>query len=576
MDAFEIKENTISKKWNKVFPRKYVELEYLHDLAKFYCLAFTYEGGTVINLDNGNETELGTLPSKPLTFINGIIVFKNGTAYGVKGIFEDTYIKMLAQLIESKDNCYAKYCLIIYPPPGGCYKMPENLVKLWKKRLKGLITDYNGNIYLSGTDGIYRLDPCTGELELTNLIKLHRVYGKKVEVYKEGRKYSFEIEDKIGYLSYLSNRVKNAIYYDWKNKLKIYDVESGEKIFEMKQEKNYSYFFRSSPGSKYILIIADPERKKRKIFKKKDRKKVKGKIIIIDAEKGETYRTLETLGSDFSVLNTFSEGTEVFMELDGDASIGFADFNGVACSRYGMINIFVGLGDFLLEQAYHTPIEIFEDSSKGEWGKDKSVSRAFISFSFSKRKMFLGSYYVKFERYSKCDGKIDLIILNLDGEIILRSITPYDEIFAKLLPQEEFLTPFLPRIEFYGIYDKTVVCRSSEEQLHRLIAFELKKSSVEKMWEKYFPRDPQIAPWRDQRFLPDLVKPCCLTFNPNTFEGVVVNLKNGNEIRLGTLISEPVAFHNGIILFENGAAYGVKGIFEETYVKELERLLDIR
>ncbi|OYT29424.1 MAG: hypothetical protein B6U95_02390 [Thermofilum sp. ex4484_82] len=136
--------------------------------------------------------------------------------------------------------------------------MRKNLVKLWKieKTFQYCYYDLNNNLYYGCSDSLYKLDPYTGEGELTNLPIITKVKGKNINTAKEGKKYSFKIEDKehsvpVGHTE--------KIFYYTKRKgardvLKVYDIENGEKVYELKIRKGYEVFAESSLISRYILI----------------------------------------------------------------------------------------------------------------------------------------------------------------------------------------------------------------------------------------------------------------------------------------------------------------------------------
>lgn len=415
----------------------------------------------------------------------------------------------------------------------------KKLIKLWKvakSPRSGVWVDLNKNMYYRYEDGWYMLNPYTGEITLTDL-PAAELKEKRVEIARKGRKYSLNIEDKLdfqGQFGYSKNVIFYTISKGENHYLKIYDIKNGNKLYELKS--HYINCF-SSVNSRYLVIYTF------------DKKKDLREIIIYDTKRKATHK-FDTASSALLWIETAL--------LDMTASVYL---------EYDLVKILISLRDSLREYNYGNPIPISINSIYR--------SNVFMNFGFceSKKLFFVIVSYI--------DKKsiLDFVILNFDGDIKARWVTSPKK-FEKLIKVSlsipkltldndvfNLFKPMLPLqllsfFYFLNSVENTYVFSTKNS----IVALEIKENSARRKWIKKFRGDTFT-------FYSDYVEPYCLVFNEKSFMGKIVDLRNGNEIYSGSFPDKPDIFFSGIIIFYNGTAYGVRGIFEDMYAKKLEKLL---
>ncbi|OYT29420.1 MAG: hypothetical protein B6U95_02370 [Thermofilum sp. ex4484_82] len=416
----------------------------------------------------------------------------------------------------------------------------KKLIKLWKlgrTPKTEFCPDSNNDIYYLGEDGWYTLEPYTGEVELTSLPAVAKIEGKRVEVIKGGENYSLMVDDKIDLRTGGIRCVKNVIYYaiskGGKKYFKVYNIESGEKIYELKRNHIYCY---SSINSRYLLIDTFNDETNLR------------EIVAFDV-KGMKEHKIDSASSALLPIEPI-----------------LFDMAAVVYIKHDLVKLLISFRDSLREYMYSNSINISSCDICGSLYMN-------VGHCGFKKQIFIIECYISKE------GVLDFTILNLDGEIKHRWITSPKK-FEKLLKirldtpkltsevlnifgNDMWSTPLIlsPFFSLLNVFDNTYVFSADNQ----LVALEIEGNSVRRKWIKKF--------HGYSTFHIDLIKPYCLIFNYKNFEGKIINLQDRIEICSETLPDKPDFLFNGIILFKNGTAYGVKGIFEEAYVKALEKLL---
>jgi len=451
--------------------------------------------------------------------------------------------------------------------------MGKKLVKLWmfwkpfKATLRRCYYDFENNIYYECPTGLYKVDPYTGEVELTDLPIITEVEEKNVKILREGSTYSIKVEDVItgemlrdGTISCTRNAVYYKIRKDMEDYLKIYDIESGEKVYELKGDNIYPRFPKNS---RYLLIetISNDGRR--------------GKIVIFDFKRKEIRQVDETLGilTSKTLPYNYPHPSKLLSEL-------LLDLGGIVYSKYGKVKLLICLRDKLLEYEYDTPVYITEDSFHFIGEGETYEKLPGVECIYSKGQILLVTFLQEVRgldrltgHYNFYGGEVDFALLNLDRKIEYRWITSANEFFINFLEiYKKSLSsrypPYVLLLDFFDKYDDTIIFSAG----NRIVAFRSKNPckrsfllGKKRKWIRIFPYNPY--------YYNDLMLHSCLVFNYKNCEGTVINFQDAKEIYLGTLPDWPIAFYNGIIIFRNGA-YGVKGIFENSYVRMLEKLIN--
>ena len=188
--------------------------------------------------------------------------------------------------------------------------------------------------------------------------------------------------------------------------------------------------------------------------------------------------------------------------------------------------------------------------------------------------------------YSHFNSQTDLIVINLDGEVKHRLSSSSDKIFGFLdanVSRSPLKKKYYPlgiitqSIDRFSVHGSDVILETLFKQNFVIAALRFKRTSVFKKWWKTYPTISHS--WVMWLPLFDFLKPfCLLSKHPPkqaVYYGRILNFQDGSETDLGRMPGYPYTFYNGIIIFKNGTAYGIKGIFEDVYVEALEKLTKI-